>query len=594
MKVNIHYLIFIIISIIAMLIDYLVYLFNINYLVSLIISCIVIIPLSIVFIKKLKIKINTDFEIYDLIFYAILINMILFNIPYVDNSYDVNNYHIYLQNCFNIDKINFDFIPGSIRNTYLFALGDRMHYIFRYLLGYRLGTIFSYYVNVVIFYQVKKILKLFITDNKSNNFIISLLSSSFMFIEIINMWIGSYYIDIMGIIIPLQILYIFLSKENIFNNKFYIFYIFFISGIATAIKISNIIIIVPIILFYFIKYIKSFKWKNIIYYLLALIIYFIPFILYMIDSYKQTGSPLFPYYNNIFKSKFFDLYSWRDGRFFIPSINKFFIWSYYVSLIQLGYGDNFFFYDYVWAYGYIITILYIVINIIKRIFKKIINNKENELLFITIILTFTWEIFMYGYMRYAQIVGVLYCICSILLIIKIWNCKKVNKIILKIKNFKIIKYFTKISFLSIASNFIFLLAIVCNIYTIFFNSYAFESYTYILKDRTNKDLNLDAPLATINDYNRIAALIREDGTPIINLRIDDTYNDEIDKQLNKQLDKYDYLYLPVTTVRLESTIASLEERKINYTIYKEYTIDDIPYINVGDTITILKVSKKEL
>ena len=57
-------------------------------------------------------------------------------LPIPDRSYDVVNYHLFLQDFKFEDNINYNFFPGNIQ-TFTFPLGDRMFFVFRALLGYR-------------------------------------------------------------------------------------------------------------------------------------------------------------------------------------------------------------------------------------------------------------------------------------------------------------------------------------------------------------------------------------------------------------------------------------------------------------------------
>ena len=58
-----------------------------------------------------------------------------------------------------MDKINYDFFAGRAVNSFLYPLADRVNFLFRNILGYRVGTMGSYYILIVIFYQIKKFLK---------------------------------------------------------------------------------------------------------------------------------------------------------------------------------------------------------------------------------------------------------------------------------------------------------------------------------------------------------------------------------------------------------------------------------------------------
>ena len=128
------------------------------------------------------------------------------------------------------------------------------------------------------------------------------------------------------------------------------------------------------------------------------ILFIIPFLIYIIDNFIQTGSPIFPYYNNIFKSEYFGNFSWKESRFGTPSIKHALVWPIYVSCIIQGYGDDWLISDYIWGIGFVISILmfiYLIINKDKN------NYKIFCLTIISLILTAGWIMFLEGYMRYA-------------------------------------------------------------------------------------------------------------------------------------------------------------------------------------------------
>lgn len=138
---NLNFLIFFSISLIALLTDYLIFIFNLNYNLALILSFVSILIIDLLMMFKKKIKIELNFNYFDTLLFVVLGLIIYLTLAMPDFTYDTKNYHLYLQENFLIDKINFDFFAGKTINAFLFPLGDRMHYIFRNILGYRLRNI---------------------------------------------------------------------------------------------------------------------------------------------------------------------------------------------------------------------------------------------------------------------------------------------------------------------------------------------------------------------------------------------------------------------------------------------------------------------
>ena len=338
MKINFHFFVVLFIAVVAILCDLLIYITKIDYGIALCLSAFVCTIVTILFFKKKSIKITFDYEKKDIfIFIAFILLIIVQSFLKPDFPYDVKSYHIYLQENAFADKLNFDFFPGRIFCVFLFPLGDRMHYIFRYLLGYRLGTVFSSYILVVIYYQVKRILENLSNNKKSK----SLFAYGILTIFVLSDFYGSYQIDNLGLVFLLELFYITFFKDDLIKNKKLLFFAIFLSGISIGIKVSNAFFVAILVLYGIIKNRKDLKTLRIRDLLISLFLILIPYIVYLYDNYKQTGSPLFPYYNSIFKSEYFGLYNWKDLRFtqkniFFDSI----LWPLNAFLIQLDYGHN--------------------------------------------------------------------------------------------------------------------------------------------------------------------------------------------------------------------------------------------------------------
>ncbi len=563
LKMNIHFMNIFNIAIIAILIDILVYAINIPYNIAILISSILIVILNGILIKKNKIKIQHNFELLDILFWAIIVVIASLNIAIPDFSYDVSNYHIYLQNNICIDKINFDFFAGKTVNGFLFALGDRMHYIFRYILGYRLGTILSYYALIVLFYQIKNIFNIMSEKNKLIPIFSMLCCSSYIIFQ----WAGTYYIDNLSIIFILQIVYYVIKEKNILKNKKLIYFLSVITGIATAIKLTNLVLIIPILIYILIREKKNINKKLLITLLVSSILFIIPFIVYIIDNIIQTGSPIFPYYNSIFKSKFFGQFNWKDDRFKMDSIVHILIWPVYVSVIFKGYGDDCQITDPIWAIGYIVVICFTLYSLIIR--KK--NTKIYEISILSIILTIVWIIFLEGYMRYALIIPILYGIVMFGIIINKLNLTKLNNLI------KII-----ISIIILGGT---IIIITSNI-----NQNILQNYKYILKDKEEYKINIDGAWGVISDDSALTNLVREKDVPIYNL------GDSLIKTSEKNLDIYydkicnKDIYVLMTTRNMEYKLFLLNQNDFSCEFVKSYTINEIPYISAQDTLYLYKVN----
>lgn len=453
MKINIHMLIFLILALIAAIADIIIYIFKLNYISGLIISVIINMIALIYIVRKKKIVVATDFEKIDLfiILIAVLFNMQIFLLN--DTSFDAMNYHFYLQEyCFN-DKINFDFFPGRAINGFLFPLGDRIFYIFRSILGYRLGSIPSLYTLVILYYQMKKILRSLQT-NMSNR-LVHVFSGLTLFMFTACNLIGafSYYIDNFSMILLIEIVYIFIKINNIFEEKNYLYYTFLLLGVATSIKVPNLIlggfILIAIILkksnIQSLK--ENYKNKKVILkdIFICITLFVMPFIIYAIDNYIQTGSPIFPYYNKIFKSEYFDYINWQDSNFGIPNILYAFIWPICILFDPSKTNDAGVGIFIIWACGYICSIVYVIL-------KRKEKNDIWKLSILNIFLTWLWAIFLMGYARYAMVVPIIYYIICYCIIFELYN---------SIKNIKVKNVFY--SKIKLASFILIICCLICDL-----------------------------------------------------------------------------------------------------------------------------------
>lgn len=501
MKLNIHIFIFLIVAVIAYINDIIIYCFKINYEIGLIISVITVITLVIFLIKYKKLKIKTDFQKSDFVLILIILFCII-SLLKCDYSYDTTNYHIYIQENFFNDKINFDYFPGRTINSFLFPLGDRINYIFRYFLGYRLGTIMSLYSLIIIFYQMKTVLKIFFKD--MSNIKVSLFSMIPIILYPVNEFVGTYYIDNYSCIILFQLVIIFCEKKDILIEKDYLYFSALLLGIGTAIKLPNLILgtVIFIFIVLFNCSIKNLRKVKIIDLLGLLFIFSSPFIIYAIDNYIQTGSPIYPYYNKVFKSEYFGDINWQDSAFGIPNIWCSLIWPIVIAIEPL-YGNNYTCVGAIWGYGYIVCVFNTILGIKNRNFTWKLSG-------LGVALSIVWSIFLMGYARYAIVIPIVYLI---VIFLTIFN--------LSIKDSIDIKNTLKICFAIILVIFI--------VYDLFIGIrlYVNKSKQYIrefpgvqkdvLKNEIHEKYEIDGVWGCINDNSAMISLIRNKNTPIYNL-----------------------------------------------------------------------------
>lgn len=365
--------------------------------------------ISFIFLIILRhIKIYSDkFSRYDLFFFLLALIIMLVRVVVPDSSFDTLNYHIYLQENPFSDNINFNFFPSRWINTFSFPLADRMHYFFRLILGYRFGILLNFFVFFLIYNQVKRILN-FLIDKKTKN-IVCLFAVIVVLTEQIFSNTITYYVDLFAIPFILEfILIIFEKREDKFNNYFILLMI----GLSISLKISNIFIILPLVIIYLYRNFRLVDFKTII---IGMFFVLVPSFIYLYNNYLQTGNPVFPFYNSVFKSPFLENTNWIEIFYGPKTLIEKLLWPIYVIFDPRRAFDTSIYYGRI-GFGFIISIVNVLIFLL--------NKKRNDLLkfsLLYILLSLIWSNLMMGYIRYALILEI---ISGVIIIISIYELTK--------------------------------------------------------------------------------------------------------------------------------------------------------------------------
>lgn len=343
---------------------------------------------------------------------------------YPDSAFDTINYHFFL------GKNGFDSFPYLFKSNEFYPLGihnfssfgDMFNYVFYDILGYRLGTILSYLsicgTIILGFLILKKICINYFSKEKYILYIIySLLIIPIFIVNEALFQISTYFTDNIYVLFLMLYIYILLKLANLKNEnnfKYVIIILGFVAGVIIT-KLTNFIYIIPLILvtFYFIykRYLNN-KENYIKKLIISLLIFSIPMILvnyYMILNYIYTTNPVFPFYNNLFKSIYHPLVNWPFNfgpttvvqRLFYP----FFVFKNPVLLGEVK--------DMFPDIKLIIILFYSLFSYIYIIIKKVkFYQYENILLFVFFFSYILWQ-FQFGYSRYGiflEILGGMVCL----------------------------------------------------------------------------------------------------------------------------------------------------------------------------------------
>ncbi len=548
LEINLMLYIFLFFSLSVVLGDIITYLCNIDYIYAMIISfalCFIII-----YLLRYKISISNNFSKLDFIFFALLFILFVISIVYPDRTFDTFNYHLYLQENPFGDKIFSDFFPAKNLNSFTYAFTDRLFYFFRYICGYRLGVIFNYVTLMTIYYQSKKIFKNIIKGEKSIIYIciFSILTTlSLSTLELVD----SYYVDNISIVYFSELFYLTFFYKNA-NYKYIIPYVGLLCGFTFVSKISNSFIIILLFVFYIIKHKDIFKKINIKDILLTILLFILPIFIYVYYTYKSTGNPVFPFYNTIFKSKFYANSDWLDLRFGPNKLIEVFFWP---ILMQIYPGRS---YDTsivepMWAVGYIIAIFAIIVFIIKKLKHK--KMSEYFILFIFIVFAFlVWAKFMLGYTRYG--LSVLYfSMIGVFIFLHYLIQQKRKFIIIPIILLLIFNYMLSLyDYIYRAHSWTFS--------NVFSTEYKFISYKNNLKKIfRDRDYNIKLPdnsMIGILYFNAGYVSLITDDVPLISLN-SGVSNSNTEEILNDYLKSGKKLYSVVDTVDFDNFITCLND-----------------------------------
>ena len=379
--------------------DYFTYFFSLSYVPSILLGASV--SFSFFFVMRKKIQIKNDFEKSDLIFFIFLLLIFAITIVFPDNMFDSLNYHLLNQEQPFKDVTGKYFFPSSNINSTTFALGDRLFYPLRLLLGYRLGVILNYFYLIVIYYQIKKLLKYFLS--KQNSIFVAIATTFIVLTLSVLDIIDTYYVDLLSVICLLELtIFCFLGpplSERKKDNLLELVIFSFLCGLSFCIKFSNAFFVIVFILLYWYYHKDLFKRLNLKIVLCMFLAFLLPFFVYMLYTYLMTGNPVFPFYNQIFHSKYLANVSWMDSRLGPKGLLETLIWPIKMLFVPSRANDVYII-EPLWAFGYLVALYYFFRGIVKKIRKQSFSNLF-ILSVVVLVCFFLWGKFSLGYIRYG-------------------------------------------------------------------------------------------------------------------------------------------------------------------------------------------------
>lgn len=338
---------------------------------------------------------------------AVITFVSIFKIVYPDTNFDTLHYHLIAQRqgVTNYFSETQGFGKGNFQ-VWGFPLGDKAFWYFRLVLGYRLGTLLNSLALVVCHYQILCIFDVLFPiknlDKKesiANAIIKSLFAVFILTSHYILLNIGTYMVDSFVLPFILEGAFVLITAVDSKRDDFTSLYLSILCGFCIALKMTNIIYVVPLVLAYVFKIRKTLTIKIFFVCAVLAIIPCVPFLLY---NYHITNNPIFPYYNSFFKSDFYPSINFKDNRWGPENKIQALSWlGHFIFLPNNRISEI----PSKWNFLYLLGILGVGMWFLKFAEKPSEKTETfcnyDYLAFITIIISILWG-FTTGYARYFE------------------------------------------------------------------------------------------------------------------------------------------------------------------------------------------------
>lgn len=372
---------------------------------------------------------NTKREwLYFLLATSPVIVLGLFRSILPDQNFDTYHFELYLQEFdFSENKINWG--AGAIR-AYYFPLPERVFGLSRHLLGYRLGSFINTVLLVTIIAAAYDFIKKF-TDLNGNGrkhklIVLSALSLLAVLADNTFFIIGSYKPDLIGLPFILELVYMVFFGNSGSNKTLNYIYFYLVASLTLTFKLTYLPYTGILCLIYFIKNFKTLPPLQ-RFAIPALVLLF-PSI-YMLYNLQETGNPIFPFFNSIFRSPLYPPENFKDDRWGHKNASEFFIYH-IVTLLDKSRNNEWSLYSYRLLFGYFICLGAIVTYLIQR--RRTGSGNYFKQLFYLALLAVGFDyacLITTGYYRYGAIVEIMYGLVIVLGVLN-FNAHKLTLLLL--------------------------------------------------------------------------------------------------------------------------------------------------------------------
>lgn len=349
-----------------------------------------------------------------------------------DMSYDTYNYHLLSQIPGFLDNLNYHAMPGKFQ-MFGFRLGDRMFYPFRAVLGLRMGTLLNAAAMLVIYRQVTVFLAWFKDslssvgqwEKRAQKPVVRAVwkvlccPSLLAFLAVCRydliLQSGSYMVELLALPFLLEMIFLLVREREEAFVKREAFVFCLTGGIFFCLKMTNVVYLAPLVILYIWKIRKDI---TVPLFFSCLAAGAVPVMIYLIYNGVSTGNPVFPYYNTIFKSKYYPIEDFKDKRWGPLGLQEIFLWPWYmIRYPDYRMSEMACTYNLDLAAGYLAMAALIALGLFKKAGKKFQEYKREMLLIAVYVLSMLAWAVTTGHTRYFMggilLNGIILMICCL-------------------------------------------------------------------------------------------------------------------------------------------------------------------------------------
>lgn len=188
---------------------------------------------------------------------------------------------------------------------------DMLTGLFRHLLGYRLGTVINFLALIWAGAVLEKILRPFVARAGLRCLGVLLV----LFTEQLLFQVNNYMVDLLALPLVLEALRLALGYEESEHKDRDLLFAALLLGASVGLKLTNAAVALPVLAVFAVRVLsRRPDARTARFVLLSAVLFFLPALPHALYIYSETGSPVFPLYNNFIHSPLWPDMTPYDGR----------------------------------------------------------------------------------------------------------------------------------------------------------------------------------------------------------------------------------------------------------------------------------------